>query len=109
MAHPGRLRETFEVQAPSRMINSGGQRVVSVWSVYATMRGRFMQDRGGEVVAGGAYEGRRPVKIEMRYMDGMTTEMRVVHLPTGRVYEISSVPPLNVGVPYIVLDCVEVA
>lgn len=108
MGTPGSLREPFSVLKPTRVRNLAGQPVISDYEPVADLRGRFVVRGGGELITAGKYEGRTNVQIETRYIDGITTDMVVVHTPTDRRFEIRGFASYDYHRAYMTLDVVEV-
>lgn len=88
----GRLNERITLQSAAVSVDSVGQPVHS-WSTFATVWAEVMPVSGREYFRAQSLTQAESIRITMRYLDGVTPSMRVVH--GSRTYHIRSV--LNVG------------
>ena len=87
MIDPGRLRERVTVQQATETRNALGETVQS-WATYAERWASVEGLSSREVLLQGQQNAELTHRVRMRYVDGMTQNMRL--LWRGRVLEISS-------------------
>lgn len=84
-AGPMRHRVTLEVR--STVQDTAGQQV-QVWNVFARPRAALDRTLGKEIFASAQRAGRVPVVFRLRWLEGVTTAMRLIF--DGKVHDIVS-------------------
>jgi SPP1 family predicted phage head-tail adaptor len=87
MIDPGRLRERVTVQRATETRNALGETVQS-WETFAERWASVNGLSSREVLLQGQQQTELSHRVRMRYVDGMTSTMRLVW--RGRVLEIAS-------------------
>lgn len=86
MAGAGFYRELYELQAPTFSENDAGQQTRG-WSTIARLRGQ-QRDTQREVMDAGGTAVRTDVTIETGWHPDVNARCRLVHYPSGRVFNI---------------------
>ena len=76
------------IQSPVESVNTLGERVIT-WSDVDMVHAAVEPIRGREFFAAEQVQAEFSHRVVMRYRDGMTTRMRVLHL--GRVLQINTI------------------
>ncbi len=75
--HAGDLNQLVTLQQPSTSVDALGQRVLG-WADVATVWARAQPLRGREFFAAGQVQSEASVKFTLRWLAGVTGQMRVV-------------------------------
>lgn len=87
MIRPGEMRERVRVEQPTSTTNSLGEAVMS-WSTFAERWAAINGVSAGEALEGGQQETRVTHRVRMRYLEGLTQQMRLIW--RGRTLHIAS-------------------
>lgn len=97
----GAMRHRVSIQQPTETQDDYGQPIVT-WTNFVTNEpAEFMPVAGNESLRGGQVEANIRAKFVVRYRDGYTTQMKVVH--NGTSYGILYVNEVEGGRRYIEL------
>lgn len=77
MVRAGDMRHVVELQVRSTVKDAAGE-AQNTWNVFARRRAAIMRTPGREVFASAQRDGRVPVIIRLRWLDGVTDAMRLV-------------------------------
>lgn len=92
MIKAGAFRHSLRVEQQVTTLDGVGQRV-STWTTFVTRRCAIVRLPGAEVVASAARNERVPTIFQIRFTEGITAAMRVIH--NERRYNIGSVIDAN--------------
>ena len=84
----GKLRHSIIIESPVETKDGMGQPVKS-WGEYAKVRASVKPLRGREFFAAQQYNSEVTTKILMRFLNGVTTKMRITF--NSKIYNIESV------------------
>jgi len=84
----GRMRHRIEIQQDTGSQDSTGQ-VIPDWDTFAERWALVEVQSGSEPIVGEQVQASRQYKITLRYLDGVTSDMRI--LWNDRTLEITSV------------------
>ncbi len=87
MMRAGDMRHVVTLEIRSQQLDSAGQ-PVDVWLFFAERRAALERAPGREVWASAQRSGRVPTVFRLRYLDGVTPAMRLLH--AGKVFDILS-------------------
>ena len=90
MIRSGKLRHTVIIQEPDETGDELGQ-PVKTWIEFAKVRASVEPLQGREFFSAGQYNSEVTVRIRMRYIEGVTTKMRVSF--KSKIYNIEA--PIN--------------
>jgi SPP1 family predicted phage head-tail adaptor len=86
--HSGELRKRATLQTETQTPDGAGGYALA-WADVATVWVEIQPLSGSEVLAAGHLEGHVTHKVTLRYISGMTTDMRLLY--GGRVFNVRSV------------------
>jgi SPP1 family predicted phage head-tail adaptor len=98
----GKLRDYVTIQTYTDAFNSYGETIKN-WTTYQEMYASIMSVSGREYLQSDKVQGDAMYKIRIRYLDGVSDKMRVLHDTT--VYEIEAVLPDRTSDRYQILMC----
>lgn len=100
----GRLRHRVDLQALETVHDSDGA-ISEEWiSLFPKLSAEIMPLSGRELIAAASIQSNVQTRIKIRYRNGITTKMRIVH--RGTIYNIESIiPDLDSGIRHLVLNC----
>jgi SPP1 family predicted phage head-tail adaptor len=85
--NPGAMREQVQLQQRTTQQSSSGA-PLPVWNVFATVRAEVMRLPGREVYASAERNARVPTTWKLRWLDGVTPDMRLIN--RNKVFNIKS-------------------
>lgn len=88
----GQLTTRVRIEQQTATVDSFGQRV-ETWTELASVWADFRHASGMESARAGTQVSEARASVRIRYRDGVTAAMRLVHIFTGRVYNITAVLP----------------
>lgn len=102
----GRLRHRVKIQRPVQTQDSNGD-MITEWQAVATVWAAIEPLSARELIQSQAMQSQIVARVVIRYRDGITASMRLVHSRTGRadvIYNIHGVlPDLDSGLDYLTL------
>lgn len=84
----GRYRHPVRIERPTTTRNSTGEQIQAWGTLYARAWVSFHSLNGREMVQNAQVIGLGSDELELRYLPEIDVTCRVVHLVTGKVYEI---------------------
>lgn len=87
---PGLMRHRIEIQSATIAENDLGEEE-ETWAELKTVWASYEPKSAGEKYAEDQFQAKRVVLFRIRYREGITTKMRVVH--DGLTYDIDAVIP----------------
>src|SRR5690348_4162643 len=73
----GQLRQIIDIEQPTEPRESSGAITLAPWSLFATVRAEIKPVSGTESFVGSEFLGQKTHDIEIRYLPGLTSKMRV--------------------------------
>ena len=98
------LRQTLVIQSRVETQGTTGE-VTWTWATFKTVRGGVEPIKGQEYFAAKQLQASTTTRIRMRYLDGITTKMRVKH--GDRYYAIEAIIDVHSKHREMQLMCVE--
>lgn len=99
------LRHRVEIQSVAETRDSYGQ-PIQTWSKFATVWAALEPLRGREFFSAEQFQSKLTTRIRIRYLDGVTTKMRIVF--GAYTYNIESIINTTMANKELVLMCSEV-
>lgn len=90
----GTLRHKIRFDSRTESQTSDGQ-VTITWSEFATVRASIEQFQGREFFDARAVNEEYTVRIRLRYLPNIDTDMRIVDTVTGDIYDIKAISNLE--------------
>jgi SPP1 family predicted phage head-tail adaptor len=104
----GSLRSVVSIETPSVSQSGTGSYETASWSTFAAgLRADIDERPGRESIEAGQVNPQRPVRVTIRYLAGVTTEMRVLF--GTRVLQIVGIQDLDQRRRALLLTCLEQA
>jgi SPP1 family predicted phage head-tail adaptor len=104
----GRLRRVVSIQQPTLVQGGTGAWRTTGWTAFAASVFADVDDTPGkEVIQAGQVNPQRPVTVTIRYLAGVTAEMRVLY--GSRALQIVSVVNVDQRNRVLILLCLEKA
>jgi len=73
------MRHQVQLQVRSTVQDPAGE-PIHAWNIFATRRAAIQRTPGQEIFASAQREGRVPVVLKLRWLDGVTDAMRLIFL-----------------------------
>ena len=89
--NPGKLNKIIRIEYPTMEEDAFGGEVEG-WAEYATVWAAVYPIKGRELIAAQAVQSQLTTTFEIRYLAGVTSEMRIVY--EGKNYELGA-PPID--------------
>ena len=89
----GKLDQVVTIQQAATADDAFGQ-PIETWSTFATRRARIINESGDAFFQNERETTRRAIRLQMRYLSGVTEAMRF-QMSDGRAYEIKEVVTLG--------------
>ena len=86
----GALRNKIRFDSRVETQSADGQITIS-WSPFKTVRAAIEPLKGAEFIAAQGVNERLTVRIWIRYLSGLDTDMRIVDTVTGETYDVLSI------------------
>lgn len=104
--HAGAMRDRVTLQAKTLARDEVGG-VAETYTDLATVSADVNPLHGRELDEAGKQQAETMIEISIRYRAGVVSTMRVLHLDTGKLYDIRSVIDVNSRRHQMVLTCRE--
>ncbi len=98
------MRHRVTIEKPVRTADEGGTAVIS-WQAVASVWAEIRPKSGREVFESDQLGGRVTHDVRLRYRDGVTTKMRILH--SGRIFDIRFVANQGERGEWLICSCEE--
>lgn len=109
MLDPGRLRHRVDIEKPIRSRNETTGVAKVIWQVLHTdVPAAIEAVSVRDFIASRAPQSQLVARITIRYRDGLTADMRIIHKARGKIYNPQGwLPDPDSGIEYLTAPCSE--
>ncbi len=90
----GKLRHVMEIEQATESRNAIGE-AIQTWSTFATRHVSVEPFQGREFWSAKQVNAERNLRVRMRYLEGLTTKMRLNWRARSRLFDILSIVDVN--------------